>query len=410
MFKKKGEAKGKGDAGKEPAAQPTPAEAPAPAPAPAAAPQPTGSTTGNFTLAGEQTQPGIEAPAGVQTGSGKNPYKISPVTDIVIPVVLAVVFCGGFCATIKVVPDKVAVYGLSEEDARYIVKDKDLVVPTLLSDIAQMPPHKLLSKGENQQAIAAAKALVAKSPEDVKALVCAGQVLIEAGAKADKELGLTYMAKAAEIASYSQYIQLAYARALDTLNKDEDCIKVYEAIVGHFPTAGVAPKRELAELYMKANRSEEAVTALTDLKKTDANDPSIERQLGLALGQAGKQQEGFEEFQKGFTKEQDMLGCPSAVKAIVEAHAGLIDPALADTEKKVAKNPNDVNGMITLARLYIGANKLKEARDTLEAARKMQENNPELHEVMAEVMCRQNQATSGFDEFRLAAQQLHLRE
>lgn len=89
-----------------------------------------------LTPSGEQLQPGIDAPAGVQSGSGKNPYKISPVTDIVIPVVLAVVFCGGFCATIKVVPDKVGVYGISDEDARYIVKDKALVVPTLLSDIA----------------------------------------------------------------------------------------------------------------------------------------------------------------------------------------------------------------------------------------------------------------------------------
>ena len=157
MFKKKGEAKGKGDAGKEPAAPQAPAEAPAPAPQPAAAAQPTGSTTGNFTLSGEQLQPGIDAPAGVQSGSGKNPYKISPVTDIVIPVVLAVVFCGGFCATIKVVPDKVGVYGISDEDARYIVKDKALLVPTVLSDITQMPPHKLLAKCKNQHAMSSAK-------------------------------------------------------------------------------------------------------------------------------------------------------------------------------------------------------------------------------------------------------------
>jgi cytochrome c-type biogenesis protein CcmH/NrfG len=76
----------------------------------------------------------------------------------------------------------------------------------------------------------------------------------------------------------------------------------------------------------------------------------------------------------------------------------------------VAKNPNDLQGMLTLARLYIGTNKLKEARDTLEKARKLQELNPDLHEIMAEVMCRQNQSTSGFDEFRMAVSNLHLKD
>lgn len=408
MFKKKGD-KGKeagavkaGDAASAPAAAPAP-QAAAPE---ALAPE----MLADSGPSGAQGQIPEGATATAAQGKGGQPYKMNLVTDLLLPLAL-VVGCGGaFGLTLKQVQDRTGVYGVDPEREKLVIQDKSLVAPTLLSEVAQMEPMKLVAKGDNKEAIAAARALIAKKPEDVRALLCAGQVLIDAGSRAEREEGLELVGKAAGIATYSMLVQLDYARQLNALDKDDKAVEVYEKVCRLFADAGVVPHKELAELYMKTNRPTEAVTTLSKLLKDAPNDPSIQRQLGLAMAQDGKQQEGFEEFQKGFTKEQDNLGCPYAVKSVVDAHAGLIESALADTEKRVAKNPNDVKGMITLARLYIGANKLKEARDTLEKARKIQELNPDLHEVMAEVMVRQNQATSGFDEFRMAASNLHLRD
>jgi len=66
--------------------------------------------------------------------------------------------------------------------------------------------------------------------------------------------------------------------------------------------------------------------------------------------------------------------------------------------------------MVTLARLYIGKGKIKDARDLLEKARTKREFDPEVREVLSEVMCRQNQSQSGFEEFRAAVNNWHLKD
>ncbi|MBU6453027.1 MAG: tetratricopeptide repeat protein, partial [Cyanobacteria bacterium REEB67] len=228
------------------------------------------------------------------------------------------------------------------------------------------------------------------------------------GSKPEKELGLTYMAKAEEIATYSKFVRILYARELVRAHRDEEGIKEYQKIISMFKEPWTAPHKELGMLYMRNNQGQEAVEELTTLIKADPSDPSLQRQLGLAMAQAGDQQAGFEEFQKGFTREQDVLSYPAAVKGLVDAHGGLVDATYQDVKKQADKNPNDMKLQLDLARLEIATGKFKDARDRMEKARKTQELNPEVHEVMAEVMVRQNQPTSGYDEFRSAAQNLHL--
>ncbi|HND05878.1 MAG TPA: tetratricopeptide repeat protein [Candidatus Obscuribacter sp.] len=410
MFKKKTDGKGKGDA---PASAQEPAAAQASPPASPATPTPSSSGSGLTPppAAGpNQSQVGLPGAPPDSAQGGRNPYKISIVSDVLMPLALAGVCVGAFGATFKIVPDKTGVYGVDKELVGLEVKDASLVSPKLLEEVEQLEPVKLLRKGDNAAALAAAKALAAKKPEDVRALMACAKVLIEAGSKADKENGLNLIGKACELVTYSPLLQLEYARDLNLLNRDDDAVAAYEKIVRRFPDAAMQAKKEVADLYLKTNRSADAVKTLTELIASDPKDPSFERKLGLALAQDGKQQEGFEEFRKGFTKEQDVLGYPYAVHELVSKHAGLVEAALSEAEKKVAKNPHDLEGMLTLARLYIGTNKLKEARDTLEKARKLQELNPDLHEIMAEVMCRQNQSTSGFDEFRMAVSNLHLKD
>lgn len=353
---------------------------------------------------------GSEAEQAAKAASGKSSSKISIVFDMILPVVVAVVCCGAFVKTGKFEKDKTGIYGLTAEQQDLEVKDKTIAAETVIAEINKLEPLKLLSHGEVGPAIESAKALVAKKPNDTRVLMAAGMVLVEAGSKADKEVGIGYCNKAFEQAKYSAYIRLLYGRQLAIMHRDEDAIAVYEKIIQLFPSAWSTPHKELAALYMRTNSSAKAVKELTELLKSDNSDPGVQRELGLALAQDGKQQEGFEEFQKGFTREKDLLGYPYAVKDIVEAHAGIVSSALKDTEKRYQKNPEDLKTLLTLARLYIASNRFKEARDIANQAIKLREVDPEVHEVMSEIMCNQNQSQSGYDEFRAAASYIHMKQ
>lgn len=353
---------------------------------------------------------GSEAEQAAKAASGKVSSKISIVFDVLLPIVVATVCCGAFVSTGKLAKDKTGIYGLSAEQQDLEVKDKSIAAESVMAEINKLEPLKLLSRGEVGPAIEAAKALVAKKPNDTRALMAAGMVLVEAGSKADKELGIGYCNKAFEQAKYSAYIRLLYGRQLAIMHRDEDAIAVYEKIIELFPSTWSTPHKELANLYMRTNSSAKAVTELTALLKSDNSDPGVQRELGLALAQDGKQQEGFEEFQKGFTREKDILGYPYAVKDIVESHAGIVSSALKDTEKRYQKNPEDVKTLLTLARLYIASNRFKDARDIANQAIKLREVDPEVHEVMSEIMCNQNQSQSGYDEFRAAASYIHMKQ
>ncbi len=421
MFKKKSDAvkPGKGS-GPKPAdsspannlgaAEPTP-QAPAEAGIPPENSEPGRSHDNLKASFSSMPAAGSEAEEAAKAASGKVSSKISIVFDVLLPIVVATVCCGAFVSTSKqIVKDKTAIYGLTAEQEDLVVKDKTIAAESVVAEINKLEPLKLLSHGEVGPAIEAAKALVAKKPNDIRALMAAGMVLVEAGNKADKELGIGYCSKAFEQAKYSAYIRFLYGRQLAIMNRDDDAIAVYEKIIELFPSTWSTPHKELASLYMRTNSSAKAVAELTALLKSDNSDPGVQRELGLALAQDGKQQEGFEEFQKGFTREKDMLGYPYAVKDIVESHAGIVSSALKDTEKRYQKNPEDLKTLLTLARLYIASNRFKDARDIANQAIKLREVDPEVHEVMSEIMCNQNQSQSGYDEFRAAASYIHMKE
>jgi predicted Zn-dependent protease len=345
-------------------------------------------------------------------GKVKDPYKTNIIFDLVLPLVLAGTMGCGYIMSIKQVKDKTEIYGRDADAVYHDIKDKSLASEKVLSEVQKMPPYQMFNEGENAKALAAAKDLIAKKPDDIRTMLCAGEIMIATGGKADQNKGLEYLAKAVENAQYSRYIRYVYAMGLAHLKKDAEAIEQLEKTVKLFDDQGPwsPPKKELAKLYMKTSRAADAVTVLENLLKTDPNEPGTQRMLGLALAQDSKQQEGFEEFQKGFTREQDLLGYPVAVKDLVDQHAGILDAAVRDTEKRLAKMPDDVKTMVTLARLYIGKGKIKDARDLLEKARTKREFDPEVREVLSEVMCRQNQSQSGFEEFRAAVNNWHLKD
>jgi Flp pilus assembly protein TadD len=368
---------------------------------------------------------GADIIGGVAGGDGKdpskNPYKLNPLFDIILPVGMSVVLCGGFAMTTKIRKDKHDIYGFTKEEQETVVKDKSIASEQLITEVNKMEPLKLLAAGDTAAALAAAKTMgadavkqanssneIQEQSKAVRGLLCSGMVMSRVGSKAEKDQGLSYLARAEEIATYSKYVRILNARELVRNRRDDLATGEYQKIISMFKEPWTAPHKELGMLYMRTNDGQKAVDELSELVKVDPNDPTIARQLGLAMAQAGDQEEGFKEFQKGFQREQDVLTYPAAVKGLVEAHGGLLEATYSDIKKQADKNPGDIKLQLDLARLEIATGRLKDARDRMEKARKTYELNPEVHEVMSEIMVRQNQPTSGYDEFRGAAQNLHL--
>ncbi len=298
---------------------------------------------------------------------GKNPYKPNLAHDVLMPICLCVVLCGAFAGTTLQVKDKHAIYGYTDAEKQTQVRDQYLASAKVMDDVKKMEPLTKLEAGDTAGALALAKDLGMKALRNadqkgmgvvqkgdqkppskdelegeegtVKDLLAAGMVMSKVGNKAEKELGLTYMNKAEEIATYSKYVRLMFARELLRQHRDDEAISQYENITKLFLDTWPLPHKDLDQLYMRVNRGADAVVELKELIKTDNTDPSYQRQLGLAMAQNGDQQAGFEEFQKGFTHEQDVYSYPAAVKVLVDAHGGLVDATLADIKKQAGEKP-----------------------------------------------------------------------
>ncbi|MBU6455377.1 MAG: hypothetical protein KGS72_26635, partial [Cyanobacteria bacterium REEB67] len=138
---------------------------------------------------------------GDEKGEGKNPYKLNPLFDVILPVGMALVLCGGFAMGVKIQKDKHAIYGFTKEEQETVVKDKSIASEQIITEVKKMEPLKLLESGETTQALAAAREMgvanlkVANASQDqseqskaVRGLLCAGMVLCRAGSKPEKEL------------------------------------------------------------------------------------------------------------------------------------------------------------------------------------------------------------------------------
>ncbi len=338
---------------------------------------------------------------------GKPPAETSLVKELLMsPQLYAAIVCAGLFGFTVVQPLKVPKLdppGLKTESTLSAALDIDN--DKIFEKIDAVPAMVLLKKGEKDKAIAAALE-IGKSREkrkDPVQLLAAGTVLLTSDKPQMKWKGNTLLEKAIRVAPKSRYVKLVHARELYKQGRMADAIAEYQACLNLSPAEWVTPRLELANLYMMNEEGKKSIEMFKEVVELKADDPRILKRYGIAMAVNSDQQGGFEKFVEGSNLEYDKPDYNPEVQKLVDKNAGLIEDAITGARADVDKNPGDIHKRVTLARLLIGVNRLKQAKEQLDEASKKLEADPEIHEVLAECHNRSKESELALAEFATAA-------
>jgi len=273
----------------------------------------------------------------------------------------AVISLVGFLFTI-VNPDKVPSTGPSSTDR--VAKDLNLVSESVLDDVKKKAPMKLLAQGNYADAIAAADKQLKARPWDVKTLMAVGDVYCEAP-KGDKDKGLTILKKSVAMCPESRYIRINYASHLAAANELDDSVAQYELLDKSASEEWTPMRVELANVYLAKNEFSKAVDTLKKAMQNDTTNGATQELLGLAMARNNDDQEGFQEFSKGFAvrKVQNDL---TELNAYLAKYNNSKSNAETNLSKDVKEDPENQSKEILLMELLLLENKTKAAKDLLQ--------------------------------------------
>jgi len=294
-------------------------------------------------------------------------------------------------------PDSVAMLG-DRSDAGSL----GLCSVDLLEKINQSKPMQLLHKGQNDQALAAAKEALAKRPYDVLTVIVAGNVDCAEG---KKDEGLALLRKSTFLCPQSRYVGLNYARGLAQVGNVNDAVDKYVALAETFPNEWAVPRLELADILLQDKQPAMAVDRLKEVVTADGKNGYARRKLGLAMAAVGDSKKGFEEFIKGCALESEQ-GPPPDLQAYVDK-IGNHNKAEEALKHEIADKPGDTTNVILLAELLVNADRLKEARailyPPLQDAQSALYKIPEAHFLQADVANQSGDTEQALMEFRRGA-------
>ncbi len=323
-----------------------------------------------------------------------------------VPVGVAILAACGFWFTTNN-PDNLSTQTPNQADKE---TNNRLNSELLFEDVAKTEAAKLFAAGKNSEAIQEANQELSKSPFDVVTLVACGNVLVQAGDKAQQAEGLKHLLKSIYLCPQSRYVRLNYARQLVHAKrfKENEAPAQYKLLMAKSP-GWTTPFSELGDLYLETNDPQKAVEQFEHVTQNDTNNGTAQKKLGLAMAAADDANEkaGFEEFIKGYTIEQKQ-GIPADLAAYLKRFGD--DKAKAEeTLKKEAGNDfAHPDKLVLLGELYASENKLHLAKELLIPAAKSSDDIPEpdVFVLLAEVLHDLKDDTGAEEQFKTAAQKI----
>ncbi len=295
---------------------------------------------------------------------------------------LVLIAFGVFWFTI-IRPDNI---GMVNDKGDPSMSDVTLCSLTVLDDVDNSEPMKLLRQGKRAEAVAAANNLLQSKPYDVRTLMVAGDVFAVAG---NQPLGLALLLKSTYLCPQSRYVRLNYARYLARSEQLDDAIAQYELLCSKFTVDWTNPRSELAELYVQKKEPGPARDKLRDVVSVDTKNGGAQEKLGIAMAAAGEPKEGFDQFMRGCVMP-DQQRMPPEGKAYIEK-AGSISAAEESLRREMIAKPDDVNVLFLLTRMYIATQRWQEAKELLNYALTHSpklKDNADVYLLMSEVLDR----------------------
>ncbi|MDX2108449.1 MAG: hypothetical protein SFY67_18795 [Candidatus Melainabacteria bacterium] len=365
---------------------------------------------------GQVPNPEFKSPESKAQVSMDDGNKVNVVKELLCPQLLAALVAGGLFAYTVMKPISMPVKSKSpamqstvKEEPKVVVKeDPTLDTDKLLKEVSGMEPLKSWEAGKTTKASGEAWSIADNKDnrQNVRLLMAAGNVLTNTGNVRDSWKGFALLERTQALAPQNKWVRLNYARQLfkrglvkESIQQYEDLLKLTEETDPNW----VEPKLELADVYLAEEQTKLAIKLYEDCLKIKQDDPRIIKRIGIAMAVSGDQRKGYDQFLKGCNLEQDKMDYSPDIKADIDKNGGLIESAITDMRKKVAKSPTDIPLRIRLGKLLICVNRLKEAKEHLEEAAKKRESVSEIHEVLSEILYRMGSAEEAFAEFETAA-------
>ncbi|HEY9731121.1 MAG TPA: tetratricopeptide repeat protein [Drouetiella sp.] len=321
---------------------------------------------------------------------------------IIWATLIAVICAAGFWFTV-VKPEEMRLYpgdGVvpgsvsNDQNALYLCSSK------VLTDVYDMEPSRLMREGDVDGALGAARQLLDKDKWNVKNLMCAGNVFVDAPKdRGETEEGFDLLKTATYMCPVSKYVRLNYARALGRAGRIEEATKQYDQVIK--TNMDFQPSLELARLYMSNLDEEKAISLLKGMLDKDPENSSVQMLLGIAMARNHQEKDGFEEYIQAFGKART-LGYPLEAKELVDNNHDSVPEAIKEQRSIAEKQGSSIGSKLLLAEMLIMQNRVPEAKTVLDAQKAKFKDNAELHRLYAEIYHNEGKEEQAYQEWLTA--------
>jgi predicted Zn-dependent protease len=278
-----------------------------------------------------------------------------PVLNLLVTILVMLGLIAAFWSTASLHPNVDGTMTATGADA-----GNSLATEGSINEIDQMPPMQLMREGKNDEAIAAARELVKHDQDNVKNLICAGDVLCET--KQTRKDGLAYLQKSTYSAPKERWVAINYARKLAANERVEQAIAQYLAINKKFPDFTRA-RFEVAQLYLNNREFDDAVKVLEPARVKDVHVNYAQKQWGLVEAVTDAE-DAFPDFKSGVEREIK-AGYPGEVESIIQKTGSDTEKPLEEVRTAMNRKPEDIGLKLTEVQLLIAGKKLDDAKTAL---------------------------------------------
>lgn len=276
---------------------------------------------------------------------------------------------------------------------------KEYDTPRVVAMAEELEPGKLAAKGQLAEATMKADKLLAAKPHDILVNLCAGNVYMKSNSPQE---GLRLLNRALALSHGNKYIRMNLAEKLRNANMDAEAIKQLK-IVSKAEPKWSEPHMMLAQLYERANPPTYQLAADEYKAVTLINSNNVEakKRRGILIARMGNPTEGLNEYMFGVNMETQSGGLPDVIEEMVKSWGG-VDRTIYQLNTEISANPNEILPKVRLAQIYTYIGQYDKAKELLEDAKRISQDNAELHRTLSVVLKKLKEDSQADAEFNLS--------
>lgn len=162
-----------------------------------------------------------------------------------------------------------------------------------------------------------------------------------------------------------------YADFLTSIKKYQESLDIYQKLLAK--TNNQKYEAKIAEVYFSQQKFQEALKLYTDIYEKNPNNPEIQKAIARLYFLSGDFNKSIEYYEKYFSQKSDPESVVIYSKSLF--YSKQTQPAKQILESYLAQYPNDVEGLSTLADIYLSLRKPEGAMNLVNKALSIEPEN-----------------------------------